>query len=52
MQLLGVDINQKLISRIELNLRFVKDYELVCFCQILNVSEKDLLADFYQNGHK
>lgn len=47
MQLLGVDINQRLISKIERNERFVKDYELVCFCQVLNVSEKELLADFY-----
>lgn len=48
MQLLGVDIDQQLISKIELNKRFVKDYELVCFCKIFNVSEKDLLADFYE----
>ena len=47
MQLLGVDINQRLISKIECNERFVKDYELVCLCQVLNVSERDLLADFY-----
>ena len=33
MQLLGVDISQPLISKIERNLRFVKDYELVCFCR-------------------
>lgn len=48
MQLLGVDIDQQLISKIELNKRFVKDYELVCFCKIFNVTEKDLLADFYE----
>lgn len=47
MQLLGVDISQPLISKIERNLRFVKDYELVCLCRILNVSEKELLSDFY-----
>jgi transcriptional regulator with XRE-family HTH domain len=49
MQLLGVDLNQKLISRIELNHRFVKDYELVCFCHVFNVSERDLLSNFYKN---
>lgn len=49
MQLLGVDINQRLISKIECNERFVKDYELVCLCQVLNVSERDLLADFYEH---
>lgn len=48
MQLLGVDINQRLISKIERNERFVKDYELACFCQILNVTERELLADFYE----
>lgn len=48
MQLLGVDIDQQLISKIELNKRFVKDYELACFCRIFGVSEKDLLSDFYQ----
>lgn len=49
MQLLGVDINQRLISKIELNQRFVKDYELACICKILNVSERDLLSEFYEN---
>lgn len=48
MQLLGVDIDQRLISKIELNQRFVKDYELACLCQIFGVSEKELLSDFYQ----
>ena len=47
MQLLGIDINQRLISKIERNERFVKDYELACLCRILNVTEQDLLADFY-----
>jgi transcriptional regulator with XRE-family HTH domain len=47
MQLLGVDINQRLISKIERNERFVKDYKLACLCRILNVTEQDLLADFY-----
>lgn len=48
MQLLGVDISQPLISKIERNQRFVKDYELACFCRILHISEKDLLSDFYE----
>lgn len=52
MQLLGVDMNQRLISKIERNERFVKDFELVCFCQVLNVTEKDLLADFYKTCGK
>jgi len=48
MQLLGVDINQRLISKIERNERFVKDFELVCFCRVLNITERDLLSDFYE----
>ena len=48
MQLLGVDINQPLISKIERNERFVKDFELVCFCQILNVTEREMLSAFYE----
>ena len=47
MQLLGVDISQPLISKIEQNKRFVKDYELVCLYKVLNVTERDLLSDFY-----
>ena len=47
MQLLGVDIDQRLISKIERNERFVKDYELACFCKVLNVTERELLASFY-----
>ena len=47
MQLLGVDIDQRLISKIERNERFVKDYELACFCKVLNVTERELLAAFY-----
>ena len=46
MQLLGIDITQPLISKIERNQRFVKDYEFVAICKILNVSEKELLSDF------
>ena len=47
MQLLGIDITQPLISKIERNQRFVKDYELAAICHILNLSEKELLSDFY-----
>lgn len=48
MQLYGVDIDQRLISKIERNERFVKDYELACFCRILGVTERELLSDFYE----
>ena len=47
MQLFNVNIDQQMISKIENNMRFVTDYELACFCEILNVNEKDLLSDFY-----
>ena len=49
MQLLGIDINQPLISKIERNERFVKDFELAAFCKILEVSERDMLSAFYES---
>lgn len=49
MQLLGVDINQALLSKIERNERFVKDYELACFCKVLDVTERELLSVFYES---
>ena len=48
LQLMGVDIDQRLISKIERNERFVKDYELACLCRVLDVTERELLADFYE----
>lgn len=48
LQLMGVDIDQRLISKIERNERFVKDYELVCLCRVLGVTERELLANFYE----
>ena len=48
MQLLGVDINQRLISKIERNERFVNEYELACFCKVLHVTERELLGDLEQ----
>jgi len=48
MQIMNVNIDQQMISRIELNKRMVTDYELACFCQILGVSEKEMLDDFYK----
>lgn len=52
MQLLGVDISQPLISKIERNERFVKDYELVCFCKIFEIPPEQLLSDFYNDAVK
>ncbi len=48
MQVLGVNIDQQMISKIEHNARFVTDYELACFCSILKVSTAEMLADFYE----
>jgi transcriptional regulator with XRE-family HTH domain len=52
LQTMNVNIDQQMLSRIENNHRIVTDYELACLCQVLNVSERDMLADFYQTVHK
>jgi len=46
MQVLNVNIDQQMISRIEKNMRIVTDYELASFCKILKISEKDMLKDY------
>ena len=46
LQVMGVNIDQQALSRIEHNQRMVTDYELACLCQVLQVSSQDLLADF------
>jgi len=43
MQLNNIEISQKVISRIEKQERFVTDYELLAFSQVLGVSVDDLL---------
>lgn len=43
LQLLGLDINQKAISRIECGHRIVPDYELLYFAKVFDVDVKDLL---------
>lgn len=45
LQLLGLNINQKAISRIETGDRVVLDYELIYFAKALNVSITQLLID-------
>ena len=47
LQVLNVNIDQQMLSRMENNRRIVTDYELACLCKVLNVTERDLLADFY-----
>lgn len=48
MQAKGVNIDQQMISRIEHNRRIVTDYELACFCSVLDVSIEEMLKDFYK----
>ena len=48
LQVMGVNIDQQALSRIEHNQRMVTDYELACLCQILQVSPQDLLEGFYK----
>lgn len=50
LQVLNVNMDQQMLSRIENNRRIVTDYELACLCKVLNVTERDLLADFYGTG--
>ena len=45
MQLLNVNIDQQMISKIENNNRIVTDYELVCFSKVLKVDIKELLKE-------
>lgn len=46
MQVLGVNLDQQMVSKIERNDRIVTDYELVCFCKILKITEHELLEEF------
>ncbi len=43
MQILNVNVDQQIISKIEKNQRQVTDYELACFCKCLNISPNDML---------
>ena len=46
MQVLGANMDQQMISKIESNNRIVTDYELACFCHILKVQPNELLEHF------
>ena len=46
MQILNINIDQKMISKIERDMRMVTDYELATLCKILGVDEKTLLKDY------
>lgn len=49
MQLMGVNIDQQMISKIERNDRIVTDYELACFSKILKTDIHQLLSSFYND---
>lgn len=49
MQLLNVNIDQQMISKIEKNQRQVTDYELTCICRCLNVSLDWMTQDFFND---
>ena len=42
LQLMNVNIDQQMISKIEKNARQVTDYELLAICKCLDVSPQDL----------
>ena len=45
LQLIGLDLNQKAVSRIETGDRVVPDFELLYFARALQVSVMDLLTE-------
>ena len=47
---MGVNIGQQALSRIKHNKRMVTDYEFACLCQVLQVSERNLPAGFYNTA--
>ncbi len=44
LQLKGIEMSSSSLSKIEGQLRAVKDYELAAFCEILDIDAKDLLG--------
>ena len=48
LQTMNVNIDQQALSRMEHDRRIVTDYELACLCRVLDVTERELLADFYE----
>ena len=46
LQLMNVNIDQQMVSKIENNTRMVTDYELICLCSVLNIELREILADF------
>ena len=46
MQVMNINIDQQMISKIENNNRIVTDYELACFCHLLKEDISEMLEDF------
>ena len=46
MQIMGVAIDQQMVSKIENNTRIVTDFELACLCKIFGVNVGALLGAF------
>lgn len=49
MQLMNVNIDQQMISKIEKNQRQVTDYELACLCKCLDVSLEWITQDYFKD---
>lgn len=47
LQIMNVNIDQQMISKIEMNKRQVTDYELACICKCLSITPNELL-NFYE----
>ena len=43
LQTMNVNIDQQMISKIEMNKRQVTDYELACICKCLNITPHEIL---------
>lgn len=48
MQVLNVNMDQQIVSRIEKQERMVTDYELACFCMVLKIDAAALLRESYE----
>ena len=48
LQVMNVNIDQQMISKIERNKRIVTDFELACLCRALHVPLTEMLSDFYE----
>lgn len=48
LQVMEVNIDQQMISKIEHNARIVTDYELACLCMVLKTTPEEMLKAVYQ----